>query len=105
MHVQAPIDAREVFDPRGMVEPAQAVLSDRWAPDPGPRTPRHHRAPAAASKGAVAIAEQTETVYRAGNLTVLGAIRPRLGFTDKVIHLFLARDLAAGPSGWKSHAF
>lgn len=40
---------------------------------------------------------EEEAGFRAGSLTKLGGILPSPGFTDEVIHLFLARDLS--PTG------
>jgi ADP-ribose pyrophosphatase len=39
---------------------------------------------------------EEETGYRAGRLERLGSVWTTPGFTDEVIHLFLARDLAPG---------
>lgn len=39
---------------------------------------------------------EEETGYRAGRLDKLGATYPCIGYSDEVIHLFLARDLVAG---------
>ncbi len=39
---------------------------------------------------------EEETGYRAGTLEKLGATYPCIGYSDEVIHLFLARDLTEG---------
>ena len=39
---------------------------------------------------------EEETGWRASRLTPLGSIRTSPGFTDEVLHLFLARDLRPG---------
>ncbi len=38
-----------------------------------------------------------ETGYSAGRWTALGSIRPLPGYSDELIHLFLARDLSPAP--------
>jgi ADP-ribose pyrophosphatase len=44
-----------------------------------------------------------ETGYRAGRIEKLGAIFPTPGYSDEVIHLFAAFDLAAGESATEAH--
>lgn len=39
---------------------------------------------------------EEETGYRAGRLTPLGSIFPCIGYSDEVIHFFLAHDLTPG---------
>ncbi|GIV59931.1 NUDIX hydrolase [Rhodocaloribacter litoris] len=39
---------------------------------------------------------EEETGYRAGRLTALGALYPCIGYSNEVIHFFLAEDLTAG---------
>jgi ADP-ribose pyrophosphatase len=48
---------------------------------------------------------EEETGYRAGNLIPLTRIYTTPGFTDEVIHLFLAHDLTEGASALESDEF
>ena len=39
---------------------------------------------------------EEETGYRCGELVSLGSIHPCIGYSNEIIHLFMARDLTAG---------